>query len=261
MNNQPSSTNKENGRLLGGLLLVAVGAALLLRNMGVALPNWLLSWPMLLIVIGVFSGIKHNFKNNGWLILVAIGTFFLLSKFAFPGINIGRIFWPAFIIGVGLLLILRPGGGNFLGFESRRKNRAQIGEIGDGKGINVAFSDSKYYASPDDELKIRSVFSGIETSMLSKNFKGGSISAIFGGVDVDLTQADFNGTAVLRMEVIFGGIKLLVPAGWTIKNELDGIFHGVEDKRQQGAVYVQDANKVLVLKGSVVFGGIDIKNY
>jgi predicted membrane protein len=261
MDNQPTPTNKENSRLFGGLILVTVGAALLLRNMNFGMPNWLLSWPMLLIVIGIFSGIKHNFRNNAWIILIAIGGFFFVSKYVFPGLELARMFWPVIIIGIGLLLILRPRGSNFLSWEERRNRWQQKKNDNDNKGINTAFSNTSYRANHDDVLQVRCVFSGIETTMLTKNFQGGTISTVFGGVDVDLTQADFNGNIKLHMDVIFGGVKLLVPAGWVIKNEIDGVFHGVEDKRRQGALFTPDSNKLLVLKGSVLFGGIDIKNY
>ena len=56
-------------------------------------------------------------------------------------------------------------------------------------------------------------------------------------------------------------MKLIVPANWEIQTtEIDTVFGGIEDKRPQQAVGT-NPDKVLILKGSVVFGGIDIRSY
>ena len=67
MENNFSDKRKDEGRIIGGLILVGVGAALLLRNTGFPLPYWLFSWPMILILIGIYSGVKHNFRNSRWM--------------------------------------------------------------------------------------------------------------------------------------------------------------------------------------------------
>jgi hypothetical protein len=61
--------------------------------------------------------------------------------------------------------------------------------------------------------------------------------------------------------VVFGGVKLVVPPHWTVYNELDGVFHGVDDKRKFNTVTGSPTEKIVVLKGSVVFGGIEIRSY
>jgi len=82
---------------------------------------------------------------------------------------------------------------------------------------------------------------------------------VFGGNDIDLSQADINGTATFETNIVFGGVKLIVPAHWQIKSEVDCVFGTVEDKRRDSSGGVE--NKTLVLKGSVVFGSIEIKSY
>ena len=84
--------------------LFLVGGLLLVRQMDVGLPEWLFSWPMLLIVIGIFSGLNHAFRGPGWLILIMVGTFFLLENLI-PGLDIHRFIWPAVIIVVGLVML------------------------------------------------------------------------------------------------------------------------------------------------------------
>ena len=58
----------------------------------------------------------------------------------------------------------------------------------------------------------------------------------------------------------FGGAKIIVPSNWVVQNEIDGVFHGVEDKRNYNSSGL-NSDKVLVLKGSAVFGGVEIRSY
>ncbi|MBC7511293.1 MAG: hypothetical protein H7320_21490, partial [Ferruginibacter sp.] len=96
MENNKNLSNNEGSRIAGGLILVGVGAFLLLRNIGFSLPGWLFSWPMILILVGIYSGFKHNFKNNSWIIIIGVGTFFLVSEFI-PNLGLEPLFWPLVI--------------------------------------------------------------------------------------------------------------------------------------------------------------------
>ena len=74
---------------------------------GSRIPDWIFSWQILLIVIGIFSGLAHAFRGPGWLIMILIGTFFLMDHLI-PGLDIHRFIWPAVIIVVGLIMLIRP---------------------------------------------------------------------------------------------------------------------------------------------------------
>jgi predicted membrane protein len=95
---------------------------------------------------------------------------------------------------------------------------------------------------------------------MSKNFQGGKLTAAFGGVDIDLTQADFTGMATLQVDIIFGGMKLIIPPHWDVRVEVSNIAAGVEDKRLSRISEV-DPEKVLLIRGTVFFGGLEIKSY
>ena len=92
------------GRFLGGLIIVGIGALFLAREMGVIMPHWIFSWKMLLIVIGLYIGVKHSFRNPGWLIPVFIGGAFLLEDF-YPQFMIANFIWPVAIIFFGLIMM------------------------------------------------------------------------------------------------------------------------------------------------------------
>jgi hypothetical protein len=252
MENDTRIKNKERSRVITGLILVGVGAVLLLHNTGVFIPHWLFSWPMILILCGVYSGVKHNFQNNTWLILLAIGGFFLLDD-VIPGLGIEPYFWPVLIIAVGLLFILRP----------KRDNQFLFGSDKKKMGDDVTSSDwQRNYTTDDSEtVKINSVFSGINKKIVAKNFQGGKVSCVFGGADIDFSQAEIEGEVVLKLEVAFGGVNLIVPPHWTVYNQIEGVFHGVEDNRKFNPASDAAIGKKLILKGSVVFGGVEIRSY
>ena len=224
-----------SGRSLAGLVLVIVGGVLLSRQLGVDIPEWAITWQMLLITLGVYFGARRSFYPGGWVVLVLVGTVFLLKDF-YPEVLIWNYIWPVAFILAGIWMILKP----------RRKK----------------FDWEAWVAqpdSPDNTIEANSVFGGTKKKVLSKDFKGGEINSVFSGNDLDLSQADINGVAVIEANIVFGGVKLIVPAHWQIKSEVDCVFGTVEDKRRDSSAIAD--NKTLVLKGSVVFGSIEIKSY
>ena len=80
-----------------------------------------------------------------------------------------------------------------------------------------------------------------------------------GGAEINLSQADIQGTAALDITQIMGGTKIIVPSNWEIRSQLTSVFGNIEDKRQN--IGVTDPQKVLIIDGTSVFGGIEIRNY
>src|SRR5450432_236870 len=109
--NRPDNSGERgrrgHGRVWTGLFLLVIGGALLLDQMGFPFPDWLFNWHMLLIIIGLFVGLRSNFHGAAWLILILVGSFYM-AKDTYPGLPVDRYVWPAVMIGVGLLFILRP---------------------------------------------------------------------------------------------------------------------------------------------------------
>ena len=239
-NNTPDYTGKRRGRSnrpFGGIVLVVIGSLLLARQLDVDIPRWIFSWEMILIAVGVYIGARRSFVPGGWIVPIILGCAFLVQE-EFLGMDSRHYFWPVFIIGMGLYMILRP-----------RKGHWE-------KGFNMGGTSD---GTSDDFADSYVVFGGVKKKIISKNFQGGRIENLFGGTDIDLMQADFKGTITLDVNVAFGGVKLVVPPQWNIKNEIGAILGGVDDKRP--SVQNEDATKVLVLRGTVMFGGVDIKSY
>lgn len=248
-----------SGRFFGGIIILAVGVLLLLRQLGtVALPDWLFTWPMILIAIGLYSGARHGSRGRGWIILLLIGGLFLTQEF-YPKMNLWQYIWPIIIIAAGLLMIFRP----------KRHWDWHNHAYWEGKGRRWS---SKYYQdkdcetppsaghSEDDYVDSVSVFGGVQKVIVSKNFKGGDVVNIFGGSEINLSQADMKGKVILDVVQIFGGSKIIVPADWTIQSKMVSIFGGIEDKRHP-AMLKPNPDKILVVEGVSIFAGIEIMSY
>ena len=101
------------------------------------------------------------------------------------------------------------------------------------------------------------VFGGVERKGRWRMRARNQITAVFGGVDLDLREADFDAPVVeITVQTCFGGVELTVPAGITVRNETVNIFGGTEVKHVGEPV---DGAPTLVIKGTVFFGGVSVK--
>lgn len=240
------SRKNKQGNTLAGILLLVVGGILLLRQFGVDIPHWLFTWPMIPIVVGLFIGIQTNFRDFGWLVVFGVGIFFLVHR-ELPDYDISRFIIPLIVIGVGLIVLLAPRNKTW---KYRKETKIATLEAG------LAADEEVIKA---DVLDVTSIFGNVKKVIYSKDFKGGEIVSIFGGAEIDLSQADIKGPVVLEIVSFFGGTKLIIPPHWEIRPEATAIFGGVEDKRLRQSITSPD--KVLILQGTSIFAGIDIKSY
>jgi predicted membrane protein len=75
------------------------------------------------------------------------------------------------------------------------------------------------------------IFGGIERRVTAQDFQGGHINAIFGGVEIDLTDANMQAEeATLEINAIFGGVEIRVPETWQVAFRGTPIFGGIADK-------------------------------
>lgn len=234
-----------------GAFILIIGVAALLRTTVPDFPVWIFTWPTFLLALGIFIGLKHNFRGFAWLVLMLVGGAFLLRDF-YPQLSLGKFIWPGVLILIGVMLMFRP---------RRRCGPSQVGEKKNADSPNsTTILDEEESWSQDDVIDTTAIFGGSKKNMLSKDFKGGDIVNIFGGTELNLSQADIKGRVELEITTIFGGTKLIVPSNWEVKSEAVTIFGGLEDKRSLQPD-VQSPEKVLVLRGTVLFGGIEIKSF
>ena len=98
-------TNIQTNKALAGTFILATGVALLLNKLNLLfLPTWILTWPMLLVVYGIYKTIKNKFKNATGLIFILIGGVFLYGKIE-PTFIASQFIWPMVFISMGLALL------------------------------------------------------------------------------------------------------------------------------------------------------------
>lgn len=232
------STDK---KLVAGALLIFAGALLFLDSFDLVdfpIKYYIFSWKTLLIGIGLIIIASKEHKVPGY-ILIGLGCIFWLPSIVDVDIRLHQVFWPLILIGIGLAIITRRG-----------KHRGQRWHAGASPGEG----------SGTDYLDDLSLFGGGQRMVSSKNFKGGHVTAIFGGSEISLKEAEMVGEiCIIDVFTMFGGTKLIVPQHWNVKSDALSIFGGLSDKRIVRPTD-QDENKTLLIKGLVLFGGVEIKS-
>jgi len=256
-------------RHLVGLILLGIGFLLIIENLKIVpdfMPWWIWTWQFLLITIGVFSLLTTDNKGPG-IILIGIGSIFLLPQIMddiFPDFfdlfeDDSRLFIYLILIIVGISLLFRSGTNFGRGFRSKHNSWNDRGERNTPGPENPSGTNDTVYSDTDyiDEVAI---FGGGEKIITSENFRGGKVTALFGGVDMILLNAKLaQGVHQLEVFAMFGGWTLRIPPHWHVKSEVVAIFGGVSDKRYIGPDTAKDNTRQLVIKGFVMFGGGEIK--
>ncbi|TNE56184.1 MAG: hypothetical protein EP338_01040 [Bacteroidetes bacterium] len=235
---------RQTAKLFTGLLVILAGVVILLKQLSFPIPEFILSWKVLLIAIGLIMLVKHGFQKKSAYILIIVGSLFILNDF-YPQYVEVKWLIPFAIIAFGIGIIFKS--------SSSRKHFKH-------KKCREEFERDPSLANDPDFIVSKAVFGGDTKNIVTKNFKGAEIAAIFGGIELNMLQCDFEGTATMELTAAFGGITLIVPDSWKIVSEVDTIFGGTEDKRLNKDLH-ELSEKTLVIKGNCVFGGIEITNY
>ncbi len=95
--------------------------------------------------------------------------------------------------------------------------------------------------------------------MQSSDFSGGKITTIMGGNEIDFRECQLaHGTSVIDIACIMGGVEIYLPEHWKVVVEISPILGGIDDKR--ASIVEPEEEKILVLKGFCLFGGVEIRH-
>src|SRR5690554_1272476 len=285
-----SIQGSRSGRNFIGLIIILIGGLLLIDRLIPALSlGWLFSWPMILILIGLFIGTKSKFENITSYILIILGGFFLLNNFL--GFRLGPLIWPFILIFLGFWLIkgrsqrlrsdkppIPPVPPDDFVWDKRVKDENGLendpplepsvtkdeDELKDEDGWNRSNNYNREYSeeykeNTEDYIDSTSIFGDAKHYVVSQQFKGGDVVNIMGGATINLMRADLKGPAILEVVQLFGGTTIITPSHWVIQPEMASIFGGIEDKRFH-THSAPDRTKILYIKGTSIFGGITIKS-
>lgn len=221
------------GRVLIGLVVIAIGVLYLLEqadvlDAGATIDDW---WPTVIVAVGLFQLAERSHGLFGPLLLCGAGGLLLLATTDVLEGNVWDYAWPIALIALGLLAIVRWAGAGPLPRDAG-----------------------------DDVVVASGVFGGPTIVNASQHFQGASLTAIFGGVELDLRGAQLAAQgARINATAVFGGIAILVPHGWRIALRATPIFGGAEDKTEHDRDLPDDA-PVLHVDALAAFGGVDIKH-
>jgi predicted membrane protein len=256
----------QNRHSIIGIILVALGALLVINNFGFLdfnLSHVIFSWHTIFVIIGII--ILSNSKSSiAGIIFLVIGLWGYLD-YIFPWFTdfTFRDLWPILLIIIGLSLLFRKKNNKnhewkkwqHENYKEYYKNAVDQKIYDNYKGH---FEDAAEQKSSLDSIEENAIFTTTRKSILSQNFKGGSVSAIFGGITIDFSKAKLaDGENHLEIASIFGGCKIFIPRDWKVIVNVTSVFGGIDDKRYIN-LDLPTSNGVLVIKGAVVFGGCEI---
>lgn len=233
----PASTSsfRVSPQAVIGLLIVVVGVLLTLDNL-----HWLEAgrilryWPLGIVAAGAVKFAQSTLwpgKVFG-LVVMAFGAVWTANTvFGLP-VDVGD-FWPVLLVLLGIRLVSRA-----------RRPSSDLAGAADAS------------AAGEGTITEFAVWAGKQRRSTSASFRRADITAIMGGVELDLRGASTaTGEAVIDVFAMWGGIEIWVPPDWAVSNQVGLLMGGAEDK-STGA---QDARHRLIVRGFVIMGGLEIK--
>jgi predicted membrane protein len=223
-------SNRVSTQELLGAVVVLVGVILLLDTTGIAETGSLLTYvPSLFVLLGVYALLSSGFRNlvGPLFVIVLAGAWQIAALDLLPEADLVS-FWPALIILFGVSLLL-----------GRLRTKAE--EVGAQRVDGIA------------------VFGGRNQRVTSSRFAGADLTALFGGYELDLRDADVaDRPARISAVALFGGVEIIVPRGWNVRLDVLPIFGGAEDERPRREEEHEEVD--LVVTGFVAFGGISVND-
>ncbi len=221
--------------ILGSIILL-LGILLTLDNLDVLDFELFQLWPLLLVLWGLSMMLRRGGilpRLIGGIIGLA-GVALFLSNLGLWRVSFGDL-WPLLLIMLGLSIL----------FGARTGSRG----VG-GKGV-----------SEDDFVRRWVALGGLDQKITSRNLAGGEITAVMGGIELDLREAEMAGEEMeLEVFALMSGIVLQVPPGWEVTNEVMAVAGAVEDKTGPPADRGGAPARRLILRGQAVMAGVEVKH-
>jgi predicted membrane protein len=213
--------------LYAGAALIVLGGLLLLDQLRILPDRWFSFWAMVFLGLGLLKIIQsYDWSGRVWgALLLLVGVAFELDYIGYIDVRLQRL-WPMLVIGAGVSLLVR------------------------------AFGRSPEPVESSGQVNLFNVMGGGEYRVRTKDFRGGYVTALLGGFQLDLTEADIaESEATLDVTTILGGGEIRVPERWAVVVRGSTFAGGYSVKAREGQV-----EKTLVIRGLAVLGGVEIRN-
>jgi hypothetical protein len=215
----------DRGRILWGLVLLALGGILLADQLGAiaagaTIATW---WPAVIVVAGLLRLLDRPPDVSGAGLLVLIGAVLLVWRLGW--FDLAVVLPVALIVGGLWVLVRRP-----------RSSAAAV--------------------AGDRPLDLVAVFGARDVRVTGDRFTGGKATAVFGGVELDLRGALLGADgARLELVAVLGGVDVVLPRGWDVRISGPAVLGGTDDRTLPAA----EGAPRLDVRASAVLGGVTVK--
>lgn len=215
-------------RIIAGSAVILLGAAVLLDNLqlfnfGQLLATW---WPLIVIGIGLYNLFTRPQLSVWPVALIIVGAALQLRQLGVIDFSLWQLFWPFVLIAIGVSII-----------TGARRRKTSV--------------------TPGNDSNLSAILSGVTTKSTSTDYKGGSITAVMGSVELDLRDADIKKEATIDVFALMGGVEIRVPEHWVVRSEATAILGGAENKTKAAE---KKSAPILTITGTVSLGGVEVRN-
>ena len=224
---------KKISNLLWGLIFIIVGVVFGLNALGISDINIFFDgWWTLFIIVPCFIGLFNDDDKSGNLIGLIIGICLLLGCLDFIEFEIiWKLMVPFILVMIGLSFIFKDMINSKIKKDIKKLNKKDLKEC-------------------------CACFSSQDLDFSNEEYKGSSLTAVFGGIKCNLKDAIIKEDVVINTTSIFGGITIHVPKDVNVKVSSTSIFGGVSDERKDK---VKDSKHTIYVNATTMFGGVEIK--
>ena len=229
---------KQFRSMIWGIAIVALGVifggnALGWFNINIFFDGW---WTLFIIVPSVISFFTDKDKVSSLVTLMVGVVLLLAAQNVFSYEVAWKVILALILVVIGISIIVKT----ILKNKCNKEMEAKI------KEAEVVDKAESFVA----------VFSGSEKKYKDEVFEGANLVAVFGGVDLDLTQAKFEKDTVIKAFALFGGIDIKVPDNVQVKMKSGFMFGGANDERKGEA----KGRYTIYIDAAGAFGGVSISD-
>ena len=221
------------GQFVLGAAIVIVGVLFTLDNLDILdARDYLRFWPVVLVSIGLIQMTQARTAAGviGGAIWMLVGGVLLGNRLGILHANL-LAFWPLLLVLVGARIVWQA---------------YSIGVAG-ARALDTSAV-----------VSAMAVMGGFDRRIVSKEFRGGELTAFMGGGKLDLREAaPADGQMIVNLFAIMGGFEIVVPETWSLSLEVMPFMGGVEDKTRPPAT---PSAPCLIVRGFVMMSGVEIKN-
>ena len=223
---------KKTGNLLCGVLFIVLGLIFGLNALGITDINiffrgW---WTLFIIIPSLIGVIKESKKASNYVWLIIGIVLLLIAQGILDIRNVRKLVFPAVLVIIGVIIIFKD-------------------------VINGKVNDKIKELNKEDKEEYYATFSSQKLNFSGDEFKGATLNAIFGGIDLNLRDVNMTQDQIINATSVFGGIDIIVPNNVNVKIKSNSIFGGVDNK----AIDNKENVPTIYVKAFCLFGGVEVK--